>query len=102
MNDIDPTTCRGFQWDEGNAEKNWRKHRVSKIECEQVFFSHPLVVRHDPEHSDEDEVRFYALGHTDSTRLLFIVFTVRDHLIRVISARDMSKRERRIYIDAEN
>ena len=100
MNDIDLPKCRGFQWDEGNSEKNWLKHKVSRIEYEQVFFNHPLVVRHDPEHSDEDEIRFYVLGHTDRARLLFIVFTVRDQLIRVISARDMSNKERRWYQDA--
>ena len=102
MNEIDLTTCKGFQWDEGNYEKNWLKHKVSRSECEQIFFNHPLVVKHDSEHSLEDEIRFYALGQTDRTRLLFLVFTVRDQLIRVISARDMSKRERRIYGNAEN
>jgi len=100
MNDMDLTKCRGFQWDEGNSEKNWLKHKVSKADCEQVFFNHPLVVRHDSGHSAEGEIRFYVLGHTDRARRLFIVFTVRDQLIRVISAREMSKRERRIYNDA--
>jgi uncharacterized DUF497 family protein len=102
MNEIDLTKCKGFQWDEGNSEKNWLKHEVSRAECEQIFFNHPLVVRHDTEHSQGDEIRFYALGQTDRSRLLFLVFTVRDQLIRVITARDMSKRERRIYSNAES
>ena len=88
--------CTGFQWDEGNAEKNWIKHKVSGDECEAVFFNEPLLVALDVEHSHA-EPRFYALGQTDEGRLLFVVLTVREKLIRVISARDMSRRERKEY-----
>jgi len=88
--------CTGFQWDEGNLLKNWDKHRVTASECEQVFFNRPLVAAPDPAHSDQ-EPRFYSLGQTDSARLLFVVFTIRGELVRVISARDMSRRERRRY-----
>ena len=88
--------CKGFEWDEGNLVKNWEKHQVSASECEQIFFNQPLVTSTDPEHSAQ-EVRFFALGHTDGGRLLFVVFTVREHRIRVISARDMSRRERKVY-----
>ncbi len=87
--------CAGFQWDEGNAEKNWIKHKVSRVECEEVFFNEPLLVS-DVRHSGT-EPRFYALGRTDEGRLLFVVFTVRETLIRVISARDMSRREKKEY-----
>jgi uncharacterized DUF497 family protein len=88
--------CTGFQWDEGNAEKNWLKHKVSRVECEEVFFNEPLVAASDVTHSDT-EPRFYALGQTDEARLLFVVFAVREKLIRVISARDMSRYERKEY-----
>ena len=88
--------CTGFQWDEGNAEKNWLKHEVSEAECEEAFFNEPLLVASDVKHSDT-EPRFYALGRTDEGRLLFVVLTVREKLIRVISARDMSRRERKEY-----
>lgn len=88
--------CTGFQWDEGNADKSWNKHRVSRSECEQVFFNLPLVVREDPAHSHTEE-RFWALGQTDTARRLFVVYTLRGDLIRVISARDMTRRERRAY-----
>ena len=88
--------CIGFDWDEGNLLKNWERHRVSASECEQVFFNRPLVAIPDEEHSGE-EVRFYALGQTDSGRHLFVVFTVRSNRIRVISARDMNRRERKVY-----
>ncbi len=86
----------GFQWDAGNVEKNWLAHQVSAAECEQTLFNQPLVAAPDPRHSQE-EPRFFLLGQTDAGRLLFIVFTLRDSLIRVISARDMSRKERKVY-----
>ena len=88
--------CTGFDWDEGNSLKNWILHHVSCNECEQVFFNEPLVIADDEKHS-QSEKRWYLLGQTDSGRLLFIVFTLRGELIRVISARDMHKKERSIY-----
>ena len=88
--------CTGFDWDKANIEKNWEKHRVSPFECEEVFFNEPLYVYDDVGHS-EKEARFYALGRTSAGRLLFIVFTIRGGLIRVISARNMSRKEREEY-----
>ena len=96
----DLAQCRGFQWDEGNAEKNWVQHQVSQGEAEQVFFNRPLVVV-EGEQCAEFTRRYYALGHTDASRLLFIVLTIRAELIRVISARPMSRRERRVYEHAK-
>jgi uncharacterized DUF497 family protein len=86
----------GFEWDEDNLTKNWEKHQVSALECEQVFFNRPLIALPDEWHS-ESEPRFYVLGQTDAGRRLFIVFTARSNLIRVISDRDMSRKERKIY-----
>jgi len=91
----------GFDWDEGNSEKNWARHRVTCSECEQIFFNRPLVVADDKKHS-QDEARYYALGQTDRGRKLFLVFTIRGSLIRVISARNMSLAERRIYDEKED
>jgi hypothetical protein len=88
--------CSGFDWDEGNTDKNWFKHKVNPLECEQVFFNHPLIIQNDTIHSKKEK-RFYALGQTDFKRFLFIAFTVRNNLIRVISARDMSRKERGVY-----
>jgi hypothetical protein len=88
--------CTGFAWDIGNIDKNWLKHKVNPTECEQIFFNHPLVIQDDIIHS-KTEQRFYALGKTDLKRTLFIAFTVRNNLIRVISARDMSRKEREAY-----
>jgi uncharacterized DUF497 family protein len=88
--------CTGFQWDEGNSGKNWEKHRVSDGECEQVFFNQPLLALPDSVHPQTED-RILVLGRTDGGRRLFIVCTVRGELIRVISARDMTKREREAY-----
>ena len=88
--------CTGFDWDEGNTSKNWLKHKITPSECEQVFFNQPLVVQDDLKHS-KNENRYYPLGQTDHKRTLFVVFTVRNNMIRVISARDMSRKERRTY-----
>lgn len=87
----------GFDWDQGNATKNWSRHNVSMAECEQVFFNQPLLIYPDSKHSST-ESRLYALGYTDNNRLLLIVFTIRhQQYIRVISARPMSRRERKQY-----
>ncbi len=88
--------CEGFQWDDRNAHKIWKKHRVTTRECEEMFLAEPLIVGADEEHSTREE-RGYALGRTDVRRLLFVAFTIRGRAIRVISARDMSLKERRIY-----
>ncbi len=88
----------GFAWDEGNSDKNWHLHEVTNGECEDVFFNLPLIIAADKKHS-ENETRFFALGRTDAERWLFIAFTIRNKLIRVISARDMTKREERIYAE---
>ena len=96
MDDFLFEECIGFDWDGANQEKNWKKHQVSRAECEQIFFNIPLLLFKDEKHS-VSESRLYVLGATDSGRNLFIAFTVRKKLIRVISARDMSKKERDIY-----
>jgi len=90
----------GFQWDAGNSQKNWRRHEISQLECEQIFFDHRLLVTVDLKHSG-DEQRFFALGRTDASRGLAVVFTLRGKRIRVISARPMSPSERRQYVGAQ-
>jgi len=88
--------CTGFQWDKSNIEKNWLKHKVNPVECEQIFFNQPFLVAEDLRHSQRER-RYYALGRTDNGRLLFVAFTIRKNLIRVISARNMSRKERKKY-----
>jgi uncharacterized DUF497 family protein len=84
--------CTGFEWDEGNITKNWDKHDVSVVECEQIFFNKPLIVKRDKKHSSFEN-RYYVLGQTNMNRLLFSVFTIRKNKIRIISARDMTDSE---------
>jgi uncharacterized protein len=86
----------GFDWDAGNIRKNQEKHGVAWVEAEQVFFNDPLIAAADETHS-MSETRYYVLGRTNAGRELYIVFTLRRSKIRVVSARDMSRRERKIY-----
>ena len=94
MDELD--LAEGFDWDAGNREKNWLGHKVTSTECEMVFFNQPLVILADEKHS-ESESRYYAFGKTDLDRTLLIVFCLRKNRIRVISARDMNKKERGFY-----
>jgi uncharacterized protein len=95
---INLENCEGFEWDEANSRKNWYLHEVTDGECEDIFFNLPLIIASDKKYSIS-EIRFYALGITDANRWLFIAFTIRNNLIRVISARDMTKSEERIYAE---
>jgi uncharacterized protein len=87
----------GFEWDEGNANKNWERHGLSRAEAEQVFLNAPIVLAAYVGHSSREQ-RFGALGRTSADRLLAIVFTIRGDLLRVISARPMSRRERKLHV----
>jgi uncharacterized DUF497 family protein len=88
----------GFDWDSGNSRKSAKKHDVSQFEAEQMFFNVPLLFLPDSKHSQK-EARYHALGRTDTARQLHVTFTLRSGgtLIRVISARDMLRKERTIY-----
>ena len=81
-----------FEWDAGNSGKNKRGHNVEDWECEEVFFDPQKVVLKDRLHSGEEE-RFILLGKTRQNRLLYLVFAVRNEKVRVISARDVTKRK---------
>ena len=98
---IDLSLISGFDWDAGNDRKSVDKHGVSMAEAEQVFFNSPLLLLEDTAHSQQ-ELRIHALGKTDEGRMLHISFTLRGsgQMIRVISARDMHRKERLIYEQA--
>jgi uncharacterized DUF497 family protein len=95
---IDFEKIEGFDWDAGNDRKSEDKHQVSQAEVEQVFFNVPLVLGPDVKHS-QAEPCFHALGKTMAGRLLHITFTLRfdGRKIRPISARNMHRKERRLY-----
>ena len=97
---IDLSLIAGFDWDDGNARKNER-HGVNQSEAEEVFFNQPLLLLEDSRHGGQGS-RFHALGKTHEGRTLHITFTLRADatLVRVISARDMHRKERAIYDQA--
>jgi len=86
----------GFDWDRGNVEKSWERHGVSRAESEEVFFNRPVLLAEDAKHSTRE--RYYnLLGSSNGGRRLSVIFTVRQDLVRVISARPMSRKERSHY-----
>jgi uncharacterized DUF497 family protein len=93
-------SIEGFEWDAGNSEKNWKRHRVTQAECEQIFANLPLVLSVATK-AASSEPCYFALGCTDGSRELAVVFTVRGKRVRVISARPMSRRERKEYAHAQ-
>ena len=97
MGEKDPlAACTGFDWDETNITKNWERHQVAPEEAEDIFFHDPLVVRSDPAHSKREK-RYWALGRTSSDRRLFVAFTIRRNLVRIVSVREMSRKEEEVY-----
>lgn len=87
----------GFQWDTANLTKNSDKHGISCPEAESVFLATDLRVLEDKLHSSSKEMRWHAFGTSSHARPLSITFTIRAHLIRIISARPMNARERNSY-----
>jgi uncharacterized protein len=90
-----------FQWDQGNVDKNLKKHNVTTQEAEEMFACEPFVTVEDIKHSTASEKRFQGLGQTKTSRKLFVAFTIRDKKIRVISIRDMKKKEEQTYEQLE-
>src|SRR3989338_1348206 len=95
----DFSRIEGFDWDRSNIQKNWKRHRVAFYECEEIFLRAPIILP-DLKHLNV-EPRFFALGRTVQERWLTVVFTVRKNRIRVISGRDMSRKERKAYEEAK-
>lgn len=90
-----------FEWNKGNIDKNWEKHKIHFKEAEEIFLNRPLKIFKDIKHSQKED-RFVALGITDKNRKLYLVFTIRKKKIRVISARNQSKKERSLYGKKKN
>ena len=94
--ELDLNKIEGFEWDEGNVNKSWNKHKVYYKEAEEIFFDKNLTISQDIKHSKVED-RFQCLGKTNNNRLLFISFTLRRGRIRVVSARPASRKERNKY-----
>lgn len=85
-----------FDWDKGNIGKNQKRHGVNEKEAEESFFDNKRKTFRDHLHSGKEE-RFRIVGKTKDGRLLFVVFTIRKGKIRIISARDVNRKEVRLY-----
>lgn len=85
-----------FQWDKGNVHKNVTKHLVTNSDVEEVFYDKHKKLFKDRLHSGKEE-RLRVIGKTKNEKLLFIVFTIRDKKVRVISARNLNKKEVYLY-----
>lgn len=84
-----------FEWDKGNIGKN-QKHNVTDKESEEIFFDESRLIYKDVFHS-KDEDRYIILGKTKEGRLLYTVFTIRGEKARIISSRDINKKEVQLY-----
>lgn len=93
---IDLSRINGFEWDEGNTDKSFKKHGITPKESEEVFLDEDLKVETDLKHQQR-EIRDIAIGKTFGGEILFVVFTTRNRMIRIISARIANKKERRVY-----
>ena len=89
-------SIEGFEWDNGNRGKNFKRHGVTDEECEEVFFDEQKKIMKDALHSDAED-RSILIGKTARARVLFVVFTIRGNNIRIISARDCSRKEKKLY-----
>lgn len=85
-----------FEWDENKAEANLLKHGVSFDEAKTVFYDSLYVDFYDPDHS-HNEHRYIIIGQSQQSRLLMVSYTERENTTRLISSRELTRRERRIY-----
>lgn len=97
---LDLIKITGFEWDKGNIDKSYQKHGVTPNEAEEIFVDKNIGIEKDIKHQEAEE-RYIAIGMTLNEKLLFVVFTMRDSIIRVISARRANKKERRLYENAK-
>ena len=93
---IDLSKITGFEWDQGNIDKSYKKHSISPNETEEIFLDIDVKIETDVKHAQAED-RYIAIGKTFGREILFVVFTVRNYKIRVISARIANQKERRVY-----
>jgi len=89
-----------FEWDPGKAQRNLARHGVSFDEAATVFGDSLAVTIHDPDHSQEEE-RFLTTGLSNRHRLIIVAHTEREDRVRIITARDVTPRERSQYESGE-
>jgi len=97
---VDLNKVIGFEWDKGNIDKSCQKHGITPNEAEEVFVDRNVGIERDIKHQELEE-RYIAIGMTLNEKLLFVVFTMRNNMVRVISSRKANKKERRLYEEAK-
>jgi uncharacterized DUF497 family protein len=90
-----------FEWDEGNSQKSWIKHKITAGQAQQVFFDMKKIVYKDAPHSRGEE-RYIVLGKTEAAEVLFVVYTLRGKHVRIISARRANRKEVLLYEKENN
>ena len=97
---VDLKRIKGFEWDEGNIDKSYQKHGITPNTAEEVFVDKNVVIEQDIKHQEKEE-RYIAIGMTLNEKILFVVFSMRDSMVRIISSRIANKKERRLYEEAK-
>ena len=85
-----------FEWDKNKAAKNLSKHQVSFDEAKTVFEDPLYIDFYDPDHSESEE-RYLIVGRSEQNKVLIVSYTERENVIRIISARKVTKAERKFY-----
>lgn len=93
---LDFSRIAAFEWDKGNISKSYQKHGITPNEAEEVFLDKDILILEDIKHSQREK-RMMAIGKIAKRRILFLAFTVRKGIVRIISARIANKKERRLY-----
>ncbi len=93
---FDLTKILGFDWDQGNIDKSYKKHGITPNESEEIFLDEEVKIEKDVKHQQQEK-RFIAIGKTTEKKILFVIFTVRRDKIRIISGRLANKKEREVY-----
>jgi uncharacterized DUF497 family protein len=88
-----------FEWDAQKSATNLRKHGVSFAEAGTIFGDELSITVPDPDHSDQED-RYITIGRSNLQRLLMVAHTDRGENIRIISARELTKTERKEYEEA--
>ncbi len=85
-----------LEWDENKAANNLSKHQVSFDEAKTVFDDPLYIDFYEPDHSEEED-RYLIVGQSTQGRLLIVSYTERGNSVRLISAREVTRKERRVY-----
>ncbi len=97
---VDLNKILGFEWDKWNIDKSYSKHGITPNECEEVFLDEDVKIEKDLKHQQHED-RFIAIGITTEKKILFVIFTIRNDKVRIISGRMANKKEREVYRESK-